>query len=493
MLRRGRFERAMDPLASEYISSMEADSRIFYSVVQINLAHTIMLAERRIIEGSDAAAILQALYKLHEHGVSGLDLRPELEDIYMAVEDFVTKATSEEVGSKFNTAKSRNDQVATAIRLTLRKNLLDVEEKLLELVNALIALSEKNTDTIMPGYTHLQVAQPTTFAHHLAAHTFAFLRDVERIEQAYDVTNSCPMGACALAGTSFPIDRVRVAHMLGFKHIDENSMDAVSSRDFALQAMSALAIAMANLSRLAEELVLWSSAEFNLIELPEEFAATSSIMPQKKNPVVGELARAKAGRVFGNLSGALAMVKALPQSYNLDLQDLTPSLWNSVDEVRNGAEVMARIISAVEPNREIMRKRAEGGFAAATELADVLVRKAGLAFRDAHAVVGRMIARATKDGRSSEELNIEDLRAASKEVLNKEVNLTPEELKGALDLDKCIVARALPGGPAPKAVKNQLKLLKREAKYRAKLTRTRRRTITKAELKLLKDAKRRSR
>jgi len=266
---------------------------------------------------------------------------------------------------------------------------------------------------------------------------------------------------------------------LGFKHIDENSMDAVSSRDFALQAMSALAIAMANLSRLAEELVLWSSAEFNLIELPEEFAATSSIMPQKKNPVVGELARAKAGRVFGNLSGALAMVKALPQSYNLDLQDLTPSLWNSVDEVRNGAEVMARLISAVEPNRELMRKRAEGGFA--------------VAFRDAHAVVGRMIARATKDGRSSEELNIEDLRAASKEVLNKEVNLTPEELKGALDLDKCIVARALPGGPAPKAVKNQLKLLKREAKYRAKLTRTRRRTITKAELKLLKDAKRRSR
>jgi len=482
----------MDPLASEYISSMKADVRIFYSVAQINIAHTIMLAERRIIDGSDAAAILRALYNLHEQGVSVLDLRPELEDIHMAVEDFVTKATSEEIGGKLNTAKSRNDQVATAIRLTLRKNLLDVEERLIELVNTLITLAEKNIDTIMPGYTHLQVAQPTTFAHHLIAYAFAFLRDVERIEQAYDVTNSCPMGACALAGTSFPIDRLRVAHMLGFKRIDENTMDAVSSRDFALQAMSALAIAMVNLSRLAEELVLWSSAEFNLIELPEEFAATSSLMPQKKNPIVAELARAKAGRVFGNLSGAFAVMKAIPQSYNLDLQDLTPSLWNSVDEMRDGAEVMAKLINAVEPNREFMRRRAEGGFATATELADALVWK-GLAFRNAHAIVGKLIAHATKEGRTLGELKIEDLQAASKEVLDKEVQLTPEELREALDLNKCIAARELPGGPAPKAVKNQLKLVKQEVKYHAKLTLTRRRAITKAEVKLLKEAKRRSR
>jgi len=483
----------MDPLASEYISSMGADARIFYSVVQVNLAHTIMLAERRIIGEQDAAAILRALYELHERGVGGLDLRPELEDIHMAVEEFVIKATDEEVGGKLSTAKSRNDQVATAIRLTLRKGLLDVEERLLELVSALVALAEKNTDVIMPGYTHLQVAQPTTFAHWLAAHAFAVLRDVERIERAYDAANSCPMGACALAGTSFPIDRVRVVHLLGFKRVDENTMDAVSSRDFALQAMSALAIAMVNLSRLAEELALWSSAEFDMIELPEEFAATSSIMPQKKNPVVAELARAKAGRVLGNLSGALAMMKGLPQSYNLDLQDLTPLLWNSVDETRDSAGVMAKLIGAVEPKGETMRRRAEGGFAAATELADVLVRKAGLAFRDAHGIVGRMVARATKEGRAPGELNIEDLRAASNEVLDKEVHLTLEELREALDLDKCIATRALPGGPAPKAVKEQLRTLKRDVKNRAKLLHARRRAITKAEVKLLKGAKRRSR
>ncbi|MFQ6130385.1 MAG: argininosuccinate lyase, partial [Candidatus Hadarchaeaceae archaeon] len=462
MLRRGRFERAMNPLASEYISSMEADARIFHSVMQVNLAHTIMLAEKKIITEQDAAAILRALYELHERGVEGLELRPELEDIHMAIEEFVIKATGEDVGGKLNTAKSRNDQVATAIRLTLRKEVLDVEERLLELVSALVALGEKNTGVIMPGYTHLQVAQPTTFAHWLTAHASAILRDVGRIKQVYDAANSCPMGACALAGTSFSIDRMRVAHLLGFKRIEKNAMDAISSRDFALQAMSSLAIAMVNLSRLAEELMLWSSSEFGMIELPEEFAATSSIMPQKKNPVVAELARAKASRVFGSLSGALAVMKALPQSYNLDLQDLTPSLWNSIDETRDTAVVMAKLIGAIEPNRETMRKRAEGGFAAATELADVLVRKAGLAFRDAHAIVGKMVARATNEGRGPGELNVEDLRAASKEILDKEIHLKPEELRGALDLDKCIAARDLPGGPAPKAVHEQLKALKRD-------------------------------
>lgn len=493
MLRKGRFERPMEPIAAEYTSSMQADMRIFYSVVQVNLAHIIMLAEKRIITEQDAAAILRPLCELHERGVEGLDLRPELEDIHMAVEEFVIKATGEEVGGKLNTAKSRNDQVATAIRLTLRKELLDVEERLLELVSALVALAEKNTDIIMPGYTHLQVAQPTTFAHWLTAYASAILRDVERIEQVYDATNSCPMGACALAGTSFPVDRMRVAHMLGFKRIDENAMDAISSRDFALQAMSSLAIAMVNLSRLAEELILWSSLEFGMIELPEEFAATSSVMPQKKNPVVTELARAKAGRVFGNLSGALTVMKALPQSYNLDLQDLTPSLWNSVDETGNTAGVMAKLIGAIKPNRETMRKRAEGGFAAATELADVLVRKTGLAFRDAHAIVGKMVARATNEGRGPGELNVEDLQTASKEILDKEVHLKPEELREALDLDKCIAARDLPGGPAPKAVQEQLKTLKRDLKNHAKLMRARRRTITKTEVKLLKEARRRSR
>lgn len=492
MLRKGRFEGEMEPLASEFTSSMQADVRIFDSVVRVNMAHMVMLVERKIVSIKDAAAILRALHDLYSRGVDGLELRPELEDIHMAVEEFVVKATSEEIGGKLHTAKSRNDQVAAAIRMTLRKDLLDVEELLLELVASIIAQGEKNTDVIMPGYTHLQVAQPTTFAHWLAAHAFAFLRDVERLERANDAVNSCPMGACALAGTGFPIDRMRVAHLLGFKRVDENTMDAVSSRDFALQVMSALAIAITNLSRLAEELVLWNSTEFSIIEMPDEFVTTSSIMPQKKNPVVAELARAKAGRVIGNLSGALAMIKALPQSYNLDLQELTPLLWDSIDGVRDSAAVMAKLVGAIKPKRETMRKFAEEGFATATELADVIVREVGLTFREAHAIVGRMIARAAEKGKTTGTLDIEDLKTASKEILGKEIQFSSEKFREALDLDKCVAARALPGGPAPKIVQGQLKMLKHEIKNRSKLVRARRRAITKAEVKLLKEVRRRS-
>jgi argininosuccinate lyase len=368
---------------------------------------------------------------------------------------------------------------------------LDVESAFLDLINSLVALAEGNVDTVVPGYTHLQVAEPTTFGHILAAHVSVLLRDVERLEQAYECTNSCPMGACALAGTSFPIDRVRVAHLLGFRRIDENTIDAVSSRDFALQTMGALTIAMINLSRLAEELSLWSSAEFDMIEMPDEFSSPSSIMPQKKNPVVAEMARAKAAHVLGNLTGALTVMKALPQAYNLDLQELTPLLWASVDETRESAEVMARLVGVIKPKREVMRKRAESSFAVATELADMLVRKAGLDFRDSHAVVGRMVAEAIRGGRSAVQLNLENLKAASREILGKEVVVSEGELKEALDLDRCIAARALPGGPAPKALREQLKSFKARTKNYSKLVSARARAISKSEKKLLKEAQRR--
>jgi len=341
MLHRGRLERVKDEMASKYISSMQADIRIFQPVVRINMAHVIMLGERGIVPGRDAAAILRALSGLHEQGIKALELKPELEDIHMAVEKFVTDATGDEVGGKLNTAKSRNDQVATAVRMALRSDLLDVQSSVIELTKNLLESAEKHLRTIMPGYTHLQIAQPTTFAHYLAAYASAFIRDLDRLSQAFEVSNFCPMGSCALAGTSFPIDRFRVARLLGFKRVLDNTMDAVSSRDFALQAISALAVLMTNLSRMAEELVLWSSTEFGTVEMPEEFAATSSIMPHKKNPVVAEIARAKAGRSIGDLIGALSIIKALPQSYNLDMQDLTPLLWDAVDQARDSVKVMS--------------------------------------------------------------------------------------------------------------------------------------------------------
>ena len=490
MLRKGRFERPMDETVSEYTSSMEADIRIFKPVVQINMAHVVMLAERGIIPEKDAAAILRALHELYGKEVEALELKPELEDIHIAVEKFVIGATSEEVGGKLNTAKSRNDQVATAIRIRLREDILEVQSALFELINNLIALAGKNMKTIMPGYTHLQVAQPTTFAHHLAAYASASLRDVERLSHAFEQMNSCPMGACALAGTSFSINQGRVARLLGFKHVLENTMDAVSSRDFAIQTICAMTILMTNLSRLAEELVLWASAEFDMVEMPEEFVATSSIMPQKKNPVVAEISRARSGRLVGDLLASLTIMKALPQSYSLDMQDLTPLLWDAVDQTRGSVKAMSKLISAIEPKPDVMLRRVDVGFAAATELADTLVRRSGLAFRDAHASVGRMIAKAVKEGKSQQNLKVEDLKDASKEVLGKEIQISEEEFREALDASKCVEARAVIGGPAPRAIKSQLDLLKRTNKIHEKIAHTRMRAITKSEAKLLKEVRR---
>ena len=481
----------MDPLAREFTSSMRADVRIFKPVVDINLAHTIMLAERGLITPSDAAQLLHALLELKERGPEALE--QGFEDIHEAVERFVISRTSEEVGGKLHTAKSRNDQVACAIRMELKLGLLETQMELLALVHQLLELAGENTATVMPGYTHLQMAEPTTFAHYLASYAFAFLRDVERLSQAFEWVNSCPMGACALAGTSFPIDPSRIAHLLGFKRVVGNTLDAVGSRDFALQAMSALAIAMTNLGRLAEELVLWSSAEFNMIEMPEEFAATSSIMPQKKNPVVAELARAKVGRVGGDLFAALTIMKGLPQSYNLDLQDLTPLLWDAIDSTKESVRVMSRVMEMIKPKPEVMKKRAEGGFTSATELADTLVRATGMTFRDAHAVVGRMISKAVKEGKTPSKLTVSDLKAASRELLGKEVELSQEELKAALDIELCVKARSLPGGPAPKAMREQLNSLRKNARGLERLTKARMKGISKAEARLMKEAKRRLR
>jgi argininosuccinate lyase len=487
MLRRGRFEGEMEPLAARYTSSLDEDMRIFSAVVQINLAHVIMLADQGIISKSDASKLLGALLKLHEIDPTKLETRPEQEDIHVVVEDFVVKEVGE-VGGKLHTAKSRNDQVVTAIKIVLRKELLRVEEALLTLVNTLLERAEENKETVMPGYTHLQVAEPTTFAHYLAAYCSAFLRDVRRLEEAFELLNSCPMGACALAGTSFQIDRGRMANLLGFKRIDENTMDAVGSRDFVLQSMSALAITTVNLSRLAEEIILWSSWEFDMLEVPDEFSSTSSIMPQKKNPVVAEVMRAKSGKVFGNLTGALTLLKALCQSYALDLQELTPLLWSSVDETGNAVEVMTRMMKGVKPKVEVMREKSKSGFSTATELADCLVRS-GLSFRDAHAVVGRMVSNAIEAGKTMEQLGFEDFQRASEQVLGKRLDLPLRDFSEALDLVKVVEARSIPGGPSPKAVSIQLKELRRKVKQCSKLSRARWRAIRKAEEKLLKKAK----
>ncbi len=270
MLRKGRFEKSMDSDAAEYSASLEDDLRLFGGVVQINIAHVHMLRNEGIIDESDADQILEALSDLWEEGIASLDLRSELEDIHMAVEEYVVKEVGEDVGGNIHAGKSRNDQVSTAIRMVLREEVLEIQELEIEFIEELMSLAEKHTETIMPGYTHLQVAEPTTFAHYLSAYGQAFVRNLERLSNSYEQINRCPLGACAFAGTSFPIDRELTSDLLGFDEISENTMDAVGSRDFSLQVMSDLSITMTDLSRFAEELVLWSSAEFDMLEIPDE-------------------------------------------------------------------------------------------------------------------------------------------------------------------------------------------------------------------------------
>lgn len=491
LLRKGRFEKPIEAIAAEYTSSLPEDLRIFRQTVQVNIAHAIMLFDQGIISRKDAASILKALLTLHEKDPSTLEMPPELEDIHMVIEEHVAREAGESA-QKLHTAKSRNDQVVAAIKMALRRELINVGENIISLINSLVALAEKNLTTLMPGYTHTQVAEPTTFAHLLSAHAYSFLRDLRRLETTFEFLNSCPMGACALAGTSLPINRGEMANLLGFKRVDENTMGAVSSRDFILHIMSVLTIAVNNLSRLAEEIVLMSSSEFGMLELPEEFSSASSIMPQKKNPVVAEIIRAKSSWAIGTLTSAFSLLRALPQAYNLDFQELTPLLWSTVDETNVAFGLMAKMIEKLEPRREQMRARAEEGFSTATELASELVRR-GVPFREAHAIVGRVVLNAQREGKKMKEITLEDIWRAAEEVGGKKVEISQERLSEVLDPEKVVMARTLPGGPSPRAVAQQLREIRKEAKVYSELLERRKKALKKVESDLLKKARERAR
>lgn len=485
MLRRGRFEKSMDSDAAEYSASLDDDVRLFEAVVQINIAHIRMLAEKGIIDESDADQILDALTDLGKEGLEALELTPELEDIHMVVEEYVEDRVGEETAGKLHTAKSRNDQVAAAIRMVLREDILEIQEEALGLVEEILDLAEDHKETVMPGYTHLQVAEPTTFAHYLNSYVQAFVRDLESLKLSYEQTNLNPLGACALSGTSFPIDRDAMRVSLGFDGILENTIDATGSRDFALRVMSNLSILMSNLSSFAEELVLWSTAEFDMLDIPEEFSSTSSIMPQKKNPVTAELGRAKSGRVMGDLVGAMSIMKALPQAYNLDLQELTPLLWDSVDQTKSSLRVMKKLVSGLEPKPGNMREGAERGFATLTELANTLVRGAGIPFRKAHSIVGQMAALALEDEKYLEDLSPGDLQEAAEKAIGEKIEISDDEFDEALTLDTCVEKRDVTGGPSPRSVAEELSGLKNKVENYNTMLGQRRAALSKAREDLM--------
>lgn len=459
ILRRGRLEAAPDEEILRYTSSMEADRWIFYSDIAVDLAHTVMLKEQGIIGEEDCGKILDGLLKIREEGMEKLDF--SYEDIHISLESRLIDMVGEDVGGRMHSGRSRNDEVATCIRLTLREELLGLLEELLALRKTFLTLAEKHAKTLMPGFTHLQHAQPTTLAHHLCAHEAAFGRDFDRVLDAFSRVNLCPLGAAAFASTGFDLNRKRTQELLGFAGMLENSMDAVSSRDFLIECASVFANLMINLSRMAEELVVWSSSEFNFIELDDTYASTSSIMPQKKNPDTAELMRGKTGVAVGALMTLLSICKALPLSYNRDLQEATPNIWRSVETVRASVRVMEGMARTMKVRPEVLEAQAVTGFTTATELADTFVRETGIPFRTAHQLVGML-------ARERETPTLEKIDSIAEVVLGESLSdkgLTEKMVREALNPVSNIERRKVIGGPAPEEMERYLSKRNSETEF----------------------------
>jgi argininosuccinate lyase len=451
----GRFTEATNVLVEEYTASIQYDWRLFPYDIAGSVAHAAMLGKTGIITEKESRRIINGLKGILKEITDGkLEFSMELEDIHMNIENRLVGKIGP-VGGKLHTARSRNDQVALDLRMYLRDEIMEVRRLLRVMQNTIIGIAERNRDAVMPGYTHLQRAQPVLFGHHMLAYYEMFERDRDRLADCYRRVNVMPLGAGALAGTVLPIDREMVAKLLGFSGLSENSVDAVSDRDFAIEFVSACSQIMVHLSRLAEELVLWSSAEFGFITIADAFTTGSSIMPQKKNPDVAELSRGKAGRVFGNLTALLVLMKGLPLSYNRDMQEDKEPVFDTADTVNQALAVMAAMLESITVHRDTMRRAAEDGFITATDLADYLVRK-GLPFRQAHEVVGRAVLKALELTCGLKDLPLIEYQKLSALISN--------DVYRSLSVDASVGRRTSRGGTAPTNLKKRLAALKKLAK-----------------------------
>ncbi len=443
----GRFSQPTDKFVEEFTASIQFDQRLYRYDIQGSIAHCRMLAKQAIITGEEADTIVAGLGGILVEIERGeFEFSIAREDIHMNVEARLIEKVGP-VGGKLHTARSRNDQVAVDVRLYLRDEVDAIRKALTALRKALLDQAEKNLEVIMPGYTHLQTAQPILFSHHMLAYVEMFARDAGRLDDLRKRLNVLPLGAGALAGTTFPIDREWVAAQLGFDGVTRNSLDSVSDRDFAIEFCSFAALLMMHLSRLAEELVLWSSADFAFIDLSDGFCTGSSIMPQKKNPDVPELVRGKTGRVYGNLIALLTLMKALPLAYNKDMQEDKEPLFDTIDTVRGSLKVFAEMIAQMTVNAARMREAAARGFSTATDVADYLVRK-GLPFRQAHEVVGKTVRYCVETGKDIPELTLEEFRQFSKKI--------EADIFAAVTLEASVNARQATGGTARVAVENEI-------------------------------------
>src|SRR5690554_549164 len=440
----GRFSEATDTFVERFTASIAFDQRLFRHDIQGSIAHATMLNKAGILSQQELTDIKNGLEEIRQQAEKGeLEWSVALEDVHMNIESRLTDKIGI-TGKKLHTGRSRNDQVATDIRLYLRDEIDLIAEELSRLQSALIEQALAHNATIMPGFTHLQTAQPVTFGHHLLAWNEMLERDYSRLMDCRKRMNQSPLGAAALAGTSYAIDRELTASLLGFDKPTENSLDSVSDRDFAIEFSSFASLLLMHLSRFSEELILWTSVQFDFINLPDRFCTGSSIMPQKKNPDVPELVRGKSGRVFGHLMSLLVLMKGQPLAYNKDNQEDKEPLFDSVDTVKDCLKAFADMMPAVEPKKENMYKAAKGGFSTATDLADYLVRK-GMAFRDAHEVVGQSVAYGVKQQKDLSEMRLDELQQFSDTI--------QEDVFAVLTLEGSVAARNHIGGTAPEQVK----------------------------------------
>ena len=444
----GRFRKSTDKKVDDFNSSIRFDKRMYKQDITGSIAHAIMLGRQGIIPKADADKIVSELENILSDIEAGkVEFLIDAEDIHMNVEKLLTDRIGD-AGKRLHTGRSRNDQVALDVRMYLMDETDEILEMLVHTMQVFTDLAKENTDTIMPGYTHLQKAQPITFAHHAMAYFEMFKRDYQRLCDCKERTNVMPLGSGALAGTTYPLDRKFVADLLRFGDITMNSLDGVSDRDFVLELASCLSIIMMHMSRFSEELILWSSNEFSFVEMDDAFSTGSSIMPQKKNPDVAELIRGKTGRVYGNLMGLLTMMKGIPLAYNKDMQEDKEQIFDSIDTVKLCLPVFCDMISTMKINKNNMYEGAKGGFTNATDAADYLVKK-GLPFRDAHSVIGNMVFYCIEHNKAIADLTMDEMKSFS--------DIIEDDIYDAVSMETCVNDRNVIGGPAKEMTEKAIK------------------------------------
>lgn len=448
----GRFTKSTDSFTDHFHSSISFDSRMYKEDILGSCAHAAMLGKQGIIPQADADIIVSTLKEiLSDIEAGNVSFDEKAEDIHMNIETILISRIGD-VGKRLHTGRSRNDQVALDIRMYLKEQITDIKALIKDLITVLNNIAAKNINTVMPGYTHLQNAQPVTLAHHLLAYVEMFKRDYSRLTDAYKRTNVMPLGSGALAATTYPLDREFVKEQLGFDSITLDSMDGVSDRDFVIELLSALSMIMMHLSRFCEEIIIWNSQQYKFVEMDDAYSTGSSIMPQKKNPDMAELIRGKTGRVYGHLMAMLTVMKGIPLAYNKDMQEDKEGIFDAVDTLKMCLPVFTRMVDTMTINKDNMRQAARKGFMNATDAADWLVKQ-GVPFRDAHAIIGQLVLYSINNNKNLDDLTLEEYKTVS--------DVFTEDIYNAIDLDTCVNTRIVDGGPSEEYIKKLIEINKK--------------------------------